>query len=154
MSVSATPYGVVAAAAAENPVTLSGTSGSPNLDSDSFSGPFGAAVAGWVFGTDGTVTGINVGSFNPGVEWTSEGSPGDYWIRATLDAGTNPTSGTMGSWLKVSGSGSSSRTWQNTRSGSNGTTTSTLKIEISTDSGGSTIVGTGYYKLDATVTGV
>ena len=134
-------------------VTLSGTSGSPNIDSDTFNGPYGAATAGWTFTTTGTVVGVTTGQFQDGIEWTSEqDSPVlDYWLRATVDSGDTP-SGTIGSWSKVAGSGSTNQTYNWTRSGTVGTTAGTVKIEIATDSGGSNIVGTGYYRGEATVT--
>ena len=137
-----------------NTITLSGTSGSPNTDTDSFAGPYGAAVAGWTFTTTGTVLQVSTGGqFQDGIEWTSEqDSPvNDYWLRATVDSGSTP-SGTIGSWSKVAGSGSSAQSYSWTRSGTAGTTAGTVKIEISNDSGGSNILGTGYYRGEATVT--
>ena len=61
------------------------------------------------------------------------------WVRLTVTAGTSPTSGdAVGSWVSISGT---TANWVWTRS-SSGTTTATVKLELSTDSGGSTIVVT------------
>lgn len=132
--------------------TLSGTSGSPNPDN---SASQNYAAAGWTFKTTGTVWKYSSATqFQDGIEWTSgQDSPTeDSWIRATVTAGSTPN-GPVGSWLKVAGSGSADRTWTIDRDSTegSGTTTCTLKIELATDSGGSNIVATGYYRANATI---
>lgn len=139
-------------------VTLSGTSLSPNVVTGLTASP-NDSWAEWLFNTDGTVDTNEVTSgvvqFQTGVEWNdAQTTPAvDYWIRATLEDGVNPTSGAaIGSWLKVSVSGSANRIWRWTdTTNGDSTTTGTLKIEIATDSGGTNIVATGYYKGTAIV---
>lgn len=67
-----------------------------------------------------------------------------FWVRATLAAGTTPTSGTIGSWTQLS----ATSTWNNTRT-ITGNKTSTLTIELATDSGGANIVTSGTYIINA-----
>ncbi len=69
-----------------------------------------------------------------------------YWIRATLTAGTTPTTGTLNTWMQLS----VNRSWSNLQSGA-GTKSSTLLIEIATDPSGSNIVTSGTYTIIATV---
>ena len=142
---------ILASIAAGSPevITLSGSSGSPRLAAHIVTDP-GAASAGWRFNSDGTVDRNQGGysQFEAGVEWanTAPNASTDYWIRATLDSGSNPSSGTMNTWLQLS----SNRTWEWAR-GSVGVLTGVLQIEIASDSGGSNIVATGYYSGNAEV---
>lgn len=69
-----------------------------------------------------------------------------FWLRATVTSGTNPTTGSINSWVQLSGT----TTWQNSDTLANGlAVTSTLLIEIATDSGGSNVVTSGSYTLTA-----
>lgn len=73
-----------------------------------------------------------------------------YYVRATLDAGSNPTAGSaMDTWLTLVPSGAN-RSWTWLQVGV-GVITGTLKLEIATDSDGNDIVATGYYKARAEV---
>lgn len=164
------------AAAGEASVSLSGTSGSPNIS-------FGqrgtddatqtvTASAGWIFGTNNvpglTETGSITRSFTTGIfnptsfvffnrakEWINDKDfLNDYWIRATLNSGSAPTSGSsLNTWhALVNGGSQPSWTWACTSkimcsiSGS-------LQIEIARDDIGSpgTVLATGYYGATAQV---
>lgn len=130
-------------------VTLSGSSGTPNVSSVITVFPTDA-TAGWRFRNDGSVERLVVSTwtdFNDSTEWViPHAHAGSYWIRATLDADSAPSAGpALGSWHALT----TTRTWTWTETDS-GTFAGTLKIEIATDSGGSTIVATGYYRGSAT----
>ena len=136
--------------------SLSGTSGTPNIASDTETSPTDCTVY-WEFQSNGTVWKLeDTGSqLNDGVEFTDEqDSPTEnLWIRATLDAGDAPTAGpALTTWHQVTGAGGTSRrwTWTETTDGF-ATTIGTLQIDIATDSGGSNIVATGYYRGSASV---
>lgn len=137
--------------------TLSGTTGSPNVASHATTSP-ADAEAGWIFNIDGTVDRDDNGSvaqWQDGVEWTDEQDTPtvDMWIRATNDAGDNPSSGpALATWHKLQGTSEAVRTWlwEETTNGF-ASTAGTIKVEISTDSGGVTIVATGYYRGVASV---
>ena len=135
---------------------LSGTSGSPNSAVDVKTTPTDTTVS-WIFNTDGTVDkkeAASTSQFQTGVEWDSDQPTPcvDNWLRATVDVGDTPSVGTIGSWSKVAGAGSSIQTytWAETTNGA-ADQTGTLKIEIATDSGGTNIVATGYYRGTAQV---
>ena len=146
-------FGVPAAAGAVEIITLSGTSGSPNIKVKASSSPTDART-GWKFLTDGTVdggtgtSGVTYVQFQTGSQWSNfQPTPGkDYWLRATLDDGSvpNESSDALNSWLKLAGSGSANREFRWIETGL-GAYNGALKIEIAEDSGGSTIVATGYY---------
>ena len=129
-------------------VTLSGTTGSPTLGVAIAISPADADMY-WAVHSNG-----RLGRYGPtgeiylgGGEWCNNIPPTEsYWVRATVYAGTTPSSGTIGSWEALT----STRQWHWDRI-SVGTTSGTLKIEIATDSGGSTIVATGYYEGQAIV---
>ena len=142
---------------AANEVTLSGTSGSPNL-SDSFAvtDPSGATVsAGWLFVSDGTMDLRNAsGNW---ANWTTtptewhDGTPAStFYLRATLEAGDTPDLGTLGTWQSLASS--ISYLWT-ASAGAFGfdTAAGTLKIEIAANSDGSNIRATGYYRGFANV---
>jgi hypothetical protein len=87
----------------------------------------------------------NGGNSGGGGTWGTPvgGTPGaTHWVRATLTAGSIPNlfeSAALNSWIQIS----SLPFWGNTRAHTNlGTTTSTLTLDIATDSGGSNIVST------------
>jgi hypothetical protein len=95
------------------------------------------------FGTDGTIT-YTANSPPATGNWfspTTGGIGALYWVRATLTAGANPTSGTMSTWLQLN----SARFWQNQTTITQ-VLSSTVTFEIAIDSGGVTII--------ATVTGI
>ena len=133
-------------------ITLTGSSGTPNEASSNETDPTNAE-AGWKFDANGGAYKWITPSyflFDSGVEWSNIQLPSSgtvFYIRATLDSGSSPTSGdTVGSWLALS----TDREWLWLRN-TVGLTEGVLKIEIATDSGGTNIVATGYYKGDANV---
>jgi hypothetical protein len=120
-------------------VTLSGTSGSPNV----IAKPAGGLVTiTWEFTTSGGVLGDGA-PFNSGTEWIDVAPQLEYWIRAQTNSGSPPSSGTVNSWLKLAGSGSATRSW--TWSANNVTLAGSIQVDIATDSAGTNIVATGYY---------
>ena len=147
------PFSVLASAslsvtidAQTAPVTLSGTSGSPNVVLDVIVS--GLATAGWRFNPDGTVEENDrfvYTQFAAATEWLPSGppSPIPYYIRATNVAESNPTSGTLNTWLSLT----TAREWY-WQQGVDGLNQGTLKIEIADDTSpiGSNIVATGYYR--------
>lgn len=64
-----------------------------------------------------------------------------YWIKATLNGGTQPTQsiGTFGSWTALS----SGVYWQSSASGTNNTVSADISISISSSSSGTPVIGTG-----------
>lgn len=146
---------IAAMGAAGGHVALSGSSGSPNISNDQQLS--GTAQAGWRTLTTGELQRIVADVWTDfSDEYFSiggvSGDPNqDLWIRATLDAGDTPTVGTLGSWLQCSGGGSGSRTWTWQYSGAPDFLEGDLKFEIATDSGGSNIVATGYYRGHAEI---
>ena len=136
-----------------NSVNLSGSSGTPNSTSDLQVDPDNSE-SGWRFNSDGSIQrNLNGGysAWNPTPDEWSARQPitaiGDnYWIRATLDAGSTPTAGTLNTWQQLS----TNREWYISRPVV-GVSTFTVKIEIATDSGGTNIIATGYYRGTAEV---
>lgn len=130
-------------------VALSGTTSVPNTVSDFAIFP-ATAEAGWRFNLDGSVDKNGGGTytqFNKYTEWVSPKSPATtYYIRATNYSGSNPDSGTLGSWDALT----TTREWKWVRS-AYGLTSGTLKVEIATDAGGASIVATGYYNASVEV---
>lgn len=103
-----------------------------------------SASASVSFGTDGSISLTGGGSqswFSPNVA----GVGASFWVRATLNSGA-VSSGTTGSWLQLN----SSRSWTCNRTGI-GAISANLTIEIALDSGGSQIVATGTYTIEAEV---
>jgi hypothetical protein len=118
-----------------------------DLDGSTF--PPGTAYAEFRFQADGTITYGNNGTFSGSMgNWTTPTTTGigsSYWIRFTQTASsgtTTETGGTRGVWLSLS----SGRTYGLERT-ENGQGYRQYTIEISSDSGGSTIVAskTGVY---------
>lgn len=133
-------------------VNLSGVDGSPILDSDGIGDP---TEAGWVFATSGVLSKKSGLAYNPAPgEWfaPSGSLAGTYYIKATQTGVTTPGdapsagSDSLDSWLSLA----FERQWFWTQSGA-GNTAGTVKVDIATDSGGSNIVATGYYRGSATV---
>ena len=149
----------LAIATSTDTVSLSGLLGSPNTYYAFSQYPGGSAKTYLRANTDGKLekaTSNDLGTLGSytqiGTEWVSPLTTysGSYWIRATRISGDNLTSGTLGSWLALT----SSREWQLTAYeaqalGGIDYKEILLKLEIATDSGGSTIVATGYYELQA-----
>jgi hypothetical protein len=104
----------------------------------------GTAYAEYTIGSDGTITyGSSNGSGTAG-NWTTPTTAGigsSYWVRftetASSGAGVTVTGSTRGSWLQLS----SSRTYGLSRT-ANGLGYRVYTVEISSDSGGATIVAT------------
>jgi hypothetical protein len=120
-------------------VALSGTSGSPKVDTDTEPSPT-TATAGWQFKSDGTLIKYSGASYTADEWWTGGGAPDQtYYIRATYNAGDANDTGTLGSWLALS----ANKTWTWTQSA--GTKSGSLKIEIAGNSDGSDLRDTGYY---------
>lgn len=137
---------------ASDPISLSGTSGTPNAQATDLAGGR-TANASWEFRNDGTVWYSINGVFTQyadAIEWNgNQDSPtAEYWIRFTVDSGDSPSSGTIGSWLKVSGSGSVTRNFVYEQAAV-GTLAGTIQVDISDVSDGSNIIETGYYRAVA-----
>lgn len=105
----------------------------------------GTAYAEYTISSDGTIVGgsSQSGSFSVG-NWTTPTTAGigsSYWVRftetASSGAGVTVTGSTRGSWLQLS----SSRTYGLSRT-ANGFGYRVYTVEISSDSGGATIVAT------------
>ena len=154
MSVSAFPYAVFVSVAGET-ITLHGSTGSPITLTDNALSPADAQAV-WLFQNDGEVWRMRFvqsdSQYQAGVSWTDwQPTPGqDYWIKATQSGVTSPgdvpdTGDTLNTWHKVAGSGAGHRSWGWTETGL-GTTSGTVRVDISTDSSGTPIVATGYYK--------
>lgn len=131
-------------------ITLSGSSGTPNQANATVVAP-GTVTAGWRVLANGQIqrtTGISniYSAFNIGTEWSNKNPPGTYYIRATLDSGTTPDSGTLNTWIEID----TTITWSWTRSAV-GVTTGILELEIATDSGGTNIVASGFYRGQAEI---
>lgn len=134
-------------------ITLSGTTGSPNTSTD-FAISTNDAYVRWFFNSDGTVDRLKLQGadsfeiFGPS-QW-SNGTPiGDYWLRFTHNAGDAANLGnSSGSWLAMTTA--LSQGWQETTNGF-AVTTGSSKVEIASDSGGTTIVATGYYGGTASI---
>lgn len=143
-------------------VTLSGTSGSPNISTDKEDSPTNA-LAGWRFYATGRIMRVvsdTYTNFNLNTEWIdSYPTPsGDYWLRAANQAGDNPTSGsTLDTWLKLAGSGAPTYLYwewvEDSDPPGSAQTAGTLKIEISSEVDGTPLLDTGYYRGQASQNG-
>lgn len=93
------------------------------------------AIASFTLNTNGSCA--NSPSTAPG-NWyspTTTSIGNNYWARVTVTSGLL-SSGTVNSWLQLN----TSRTWTLQNDGFDGTLSATIKLEIASDSGGSTIV--------------
>lgn len=138
-------------------VSLEGTTGTPE-DNSSLPLSDGSLQLGWKFATNGDIADYdNDGSptdQNSGhVPWVNNSPPsGSYWIRASVHSQTDPGSqsfnnspSAMNTWLALS----SLRSFlfeDNRGTATYAQANVVLKIEIATDSGGTNIVATGYYR--------
>lgn len=151
-------------------VSLSGTLGSPRSALGVSFAP-DAAVAIWLFaGLDSAPTSIvqgqaqkyegdlldpfNFVSDNPSTDWVqpNDFQNGPYYIRATFqtaggdEAPSWPSSAALDTWhIMTNGFVNLSWGWQSTITGGS-LSQGTIKVEIATDSGGTNIVATGYYR--------
>lgn len=159
-SLTLSPSSVTLTPGTADTVALSGTLGAPNTYYAFAQYPGGSAKEYLRANTNGkleeatsTING-NLGAYNQiGTEWVVPLTTyvGNYWIRATKISGDNLTSGTLNSWISLN---SNSPEWQLTAYkgqalGGIDYKQILLKLEIATDAGGSTIVDTGYYELQA-----
>lgn len=145
----------VVAATIGEVISLSGTDGSPNTFVDTSIDP-ADAEASWGFEADGDIFRYKLAGSDAKVgEWSSLApTPGSgYYIKATQTGVTTPGSApnaagsaSMDTWLALS----SDRYWGWSRT-SVGSTQGEIRVDIATDSGGSNIVATGYYRATATV---
>lgn len=147
-----------------NLVTLRGTSGSPITyfdDSQSFGVSFGTASAGLRFQTDGDLVKYSNSTQVDTTEWYNGATiVGSYWVKATNSGvpsvngdGYGFTSANIGDALNTWHSLSSERTFyciaQCTNTLGTASIEKTLKVEISSDSSGNTVLATGYYRVRA-----
>lgn len=144
-------------------VTLSGTAASPNvLTAGSATGAGVTAVSEMVFATDGDLL-QRSGSQPNTAEWHDGPVSKTWYLRVSIEAtsgfadpgGTTSNSGTFNTWLVLT----SQRTYQviatnGTSNGASAQRTTTFKAEIASDSGGSNIVATGYYRCQATAASI
>lgn len=124
-------------------VTLSGTTGSPNMIIKTEQEP--DATATWRFETDGTVLKDGV-QFQSGIQWHADqpSPPEGYYIRAQANAGHEPSGGAgLNFWLSLD---SVDRQWIWSAPVAN--ILGSIKVDIATDAAGANIVQTGYYGAD------
>jgi hypothetical protein len=103
------------------------------------------ATAGVTFGTDGSIS-FNGSGPAADTNWrrpTLAGVGSSFWVRATVNSGTL-SSGTSGSWLQLN----SARSWTKTSTGA-GLLTCSITLQVASDAGGTNIVSSGTYSLQA-----
>jgi hypothetical protein len=85
-------------------------------------------------------TGLGTPTLTQGSDWISPATQiaPNYWVRATLTAGTAPDIGTLNTWQKISGN----LGWGWSNSTAAGTRSCTLTLEISPFSSGANVVWT------------
>ena len=76
---------------------------------------------------------------DPYFTWLLQGSAGDYWIRATNEGPGPVGSGFLNSWRQMN----SNQSWASSTSASGTSFTTTLLLEIATDSLGANIIKSG-----------
>jgi hypothetical protein len=159
-SLTLSPSSVTLTPGTADTVALSGTLGAPNTYYAFSQYPGGSAKEYLRANTNGkleeatSLLNGTLGAYNQiGTQWVVPLTTyvGNYWIRATKISGDNLTSGTLNSWISLN---SNSPEWQLTAYKSQALggidyKEILLKLEIATDAGGSTIVATGYYELQA-----
>ncbi len=104
------------------------------------------AVCNLTFNSSGAWT-ITDDSSSTGTWLTGTGTGANYWVRWTSGIGSLST-GTAGTWQQLN----VSRTFGVTFTGLNGSQTATGTVHIATDAGGSNIIATGAFSLNAQVT--
>ena len=115
------------------------------------------AAAAWSFESNGEVIREQGASALVHHKWARtvrSGAGTGLWIRATLTGGVAPTSGPLGLWGPLIGD----HLWQLVNSddvpgAGSSNKTSTLLIEIATDSSGTNIISSGVYAITANVSG-
>jgi len=144
-------------------VNLSGTSGSPNvLQSGSASGAGVTAASYMYFQSDGDLVG-NGNSQPNTAEWYDGTVSGTWYVRVTIDStsgyadpgGTSSNNGSFNTWLALTTTRAFYVSATNsTNNGAIANRTTTFKAEIASDSGGSNIVDTGYYRCSASAVSI
>lgn len=142
------PAGTAAAASAGGVTySLQGTSGTPVISSRVTTSPTDC-LTGWYFETNSNVDKINgSGSRTFDHDWV-DGVPPDIWIHADNHLGDDPNQGdSLNTWLQLTGAGGAERSWRwNETTNGFATLSGTIRVRLSTDSSGTTIVDTGYYR--------
>ena len=156
---------------ASNPVSwlLTGSTGTPNLTTSDTTSPEDAIVTYWLSGNSTTSSKL-VGAMNKDgygsstsavyTQYTDEfvmprSHPwGTVYVRLTANAGAAVSSSSHvvdgATWhALLRGTDDIHFTWQFT--GANGNIDGSVKVEIASDSGGTDIIATGYYRGSATV---
>lgn len=129
-------------------VTLSGTSAAAIQNVGLSNEEAGGTTFGWAFAGDGRIIMTNTNGAGSTVNygnWCSNNPPlNSYWIRFTANSGApfdQSISTTINTWHDLSANSGNAKwsiPYQAFATGS-------VKVEIATDSAGSTIVATGYY---------
>jgi hypothetical protein len=147
-----------------NPINLRGTSGSPITYFDNVSvlgAPFSGAFAGLRFQTDGDLVKYSNSTQLDTTEWYNGTVSGSFWVRAS-NSGTpslkqvnggsaSPNVGAaLGTWHSLSSEREFYSIAQSSSTApSEGEVDKVLKVEIASDSSGTNILGTGYYRIRA-----
>jgi hypothetical protein len=95
-------------------------------------------------GSSGTITYAGSGS-GGGANWftpTTASIGSSYWAKLTVNTGTAPNSGTVGSVVSLS----AGQAWTWSRS-TNGTTNATCTLQIFSDAGGTSLVATDNFSV-------
>lgn len=160
-TIAVTSAGVIA-----DVVELHGTSGTPIEATHTAIDPSDAIVSWLVAGLTAGGSSIEKGeiqkdtrdvgdaasyvSVDTGTDWIiPHNFSGTYYVRATLDADSAPTTGTLGTWLAVvADTNNVFWSWSQTTIGN---ITGTIKLEISNDISGVPLLATGFYKGTAIV---
>lgn len=131
-------------------------SGETIQDSEFTSGTADASVRVNTDGTIDKIEGITTTQIDSATDWVipnSTASTVDHWVRATQNSqtGGGTTSGpALGTWWKVSGTGSANREWKiSSNFGAAESANWNITLAIATDASGTNIVATGTYDLTA-----
>jgi len=137
-------------------VSLEGTTSSPEIN-NFMALSDGSLIGGWRFYSNGDVADYDADSSpqfrtTGHTDWVNQSPTNNYWIRATIQAQSNPSNqstsaspSALNTWHALTGNRTFTFT-DNRGTASYGNAFVTWKIEISSDSGGSTILDTGYYR--------
>lgn len=123
---------------------------------DAGDGNFETIITQLTINMDGTVDkleGVTTTQMSPSTDWVTPSTvPGlvDHWVRFTQVSGSTPTTDghTLGTWAKVSGSGSANRYIRYSVS-SRTVRQGEFTVEIATDASGVSVVATGTYFMTA-----